>query len=112
MNSRKTNVMHTTEKTEQVISETPFLSDNDKWGGKVQVIRVTVPQGDGTSRVFINKRLVYNASQRYTNLPRNGIEELVSAIVAATQAEREAHETLITEINSRPSDRKPTFSRR
>ncbi len=110
MNSGETNVMNTTDKTEEVIKEVCFLSDNDKWGGKVQVIRVTVPQGDGTSRVFINKRLMFTGNQRYINLPRNGIEELTKAIVEASDAERVAHEALITELNARPSDRKPTFN--
>jgi hypothetical protein len=93
--------MDATEKTEEVIKEVPFLSDNDKWGGRVQVIRVTVPQSDGTSRVFINKRLMFNSNKRYINLPRNGVEEVVKAIGEASDAERVAHEALITEINSR-----------
>lgn len=90
------------DKTEEIIKEVQFLPGNEKWGGKVQVLRVTVAQGDGTTRSFINKRLVFTSTGRYNNLPRNGCEEIVEAIKAASIAERVAHEALLTEINTRP----------
>ena len=93
------------EKKEEVIKEVPFLPDNEKWGGKVQILRVTVPQVDGTTRVFINKRLMFSGNQRYMNLPRNGTEDIVKAIEEASVFERTAHEALLAEINATPSRR-------
>ena len=100
------------DKKEEILKEVPFLADNEKWGGTVQVIRVTAPQVDGTSRVFINKRLMFTGNSRYINLPRNGVEELVAAIMTATQVEREAHEEVIAQLNTRSnrSGEKQPFS--
>src|SRR5436853_1508093 len=91
------------DKTEQVLQEFDFLYGNAKWSGKVQVLRVTVAgENGGPPRKFINKRLVINSTGRYINLPRAGIEEVVSAILAASDSERQYHEALLEEINNRP----------
>jgi hypothetical protein len=92
--------MNPTDKKEEVLKEIPFLPGNDTWGGKVQIVRVTLPQENGPSRTFINKRLMFNANNRYINLPRHGIEEVVQAILAASESEREHHEALIAQLNA------------
>jgi len=98
---------------EEVLNEYPFLPGNEKWGGKVQVLRITYRQPDGMERVFISKRLILNSSQRYMNLPRAGIEELIEAILSATEDEKVHHEALLAEINQRrPEQRRPEVIRR
>lgn len=89
------------QRTEEILEEVPFLEGNVRWGGKIQILRVTFSEPDGTPRVFINKRLMLTSSNRYINLPRNGIEEMIQAIIAASESERAHHEALLTEINSR-----------
>lgn len=86
------------DKREEVLKEVVFLDGNAKWGGKVQVLRVSLAQPDGTTKTFINKRLCFNTG-RYINLPRAGIEEVLAALVAASTAEREHHEALLEELN-------------
>lgn len=95
-----------TDKKEEVLQEFDFLYGNEKWGGKVQVLRVSVPsENGGPPRKFINKRLVINSTGRYINLPRAGIEEVVTAILAASDLERQYHEALLEELNNRPQSR-------
>ena len=94
--------MEDEKKTEEIIESVPFLVGNDKWGGRVEVLRFTITQPDGTSRSFINKRLVFTATGRYNNLPRNGCDEIIEAIKSASIVEHAAHETLLREINTRP----------
>lgn len=93
------------DKTEEVLKEVSFLSGNDKWSGKVQILRVKVTSPDGSVKTFINKRLVLNSTGRFINLPRNGIDEIVSAIQSASESEREYNEALMEELNLRHESR-------
>lgn len=105
--------MNIAAKKEEILKEVPFLKSSDKWGGVIQVIRVTVLQDDGSpDRVFINKRLMFTGSSRYINLPRNGIEEVIKAIVEATEVEREAHEAVLTHLNERKGTSRAFFQER
>jgi hypothetical protein len=97
---------------EEVLKEVSFLAGNTKWGGKVQVLRVTLSQADGSSRTFINKRLVFTNSGRFINLPRAGIEELLEAIEGASESEREYHEALLEDLNSSPGSNRFAHSSR
>lgn len=95
------------DKREEILREFPFRP-NDRWGGKIQLIRSTV-MVNGQERVYINKRLIFTESGRYINLPRDGVEEMVQAILAASEPEREYHEALMEEINQRRIKRSPDF---
>jgi hypothetical protein len=95
------------DKKEEILQEFPFMVGNQRWGGSVQLIRATVIQ-DGRERVYINKRLFFTDRGRYINLPRDGVEEMVAAILAASEPEKALHEALIVEINQR-TRRTPSF---
>ena|SRR5271155_2077418 len=94
-------------KHEEVLERFPFKPGNEKWGGEIQIIRATVNQ-NGQERVYINKRLLFTGTGRYINLPRDGVEEMVAAILAASEPEQKYHEALMAEINQR-TKRNPSF---
>jgi hypothetical protein len=99
------------DKVEEILFEAPFLQDNEQWGGRVAIVKVTVTPPGGPAQSFINKRLTFG-NNRYINLPRKGIEEVIEAVREASKAEREQFGTLIQELNSRRPPRGGHSNRR
>jgi hypothetical protein len=97
-------------KHEEILERFPFNTHNLKSGGEIQIIRATVIK-DGQERVYINKRLLFTGTGRYINLPRDGVEEMVDAIYAASEPEQRHHEALMAQINQR-TKRTPNFDQK
>lgn len=65
---------------ETLLESIPFLEDDPKWGGAVERVQRNLTFPNGEARKFVDVRI--RVGTRWLILPRNGLDEIISAITA------------------------------
>ncbi len=84
-------------KEEVVLQSYPFLEGDGRWSGAVEIVRRTMYYEDGTSKVYIDRRL--KIGDRYLALPRRGTKEIIDAIIKSEAPANQAYDDLMKELN-------------
>lgn len=66
---------------EEILAKFPFLPDDPKWGGQVEVVKRHLTFADGNKKTFTDFRL--HVGQRWLVLPRRGIDDIQDALAGA-----------------------------
>lgn len=80
----------------QVLRAFPFLPDDEKWGGTVEIVRRTTSVGDQRPRTYID--LVLRVGSRFLVLPWRGLAEIEAALLSARPIAEEHRAELLGQL--------------